>query len=441
MSVVDQPYEDEEAVISSEPQASFIAAKGLLEARCKAASIGYEERNGVNFDHVRVSMKAGRNTRTLVFASKETISRILAVPFEKYVFLGNLEAICSYTDGTIEAALRPVGVMQNYSFDFLLRRLFGVDGIGNQHSDSAKIELVPQQDGQPGIEISVASDHFCALSKLPARNRLTLKLNGCLVTTHDAALALLQKLAGSVLFQTDLVFNVPFALERERRIPLPPKRQNTQPSFGLIDLQYPQAQYDQAPLSLYSYARSATGMPLLQFLAFYQVIEFYFPIYSQSEAQRRIKAILKDPTFRGDRDPDIARLLASIQVNRSGAFGDERAQLRATMLECTDPGILRQFLVEDEDRKIFFQTKSKLLPCHVLPIATTAADLRADVAERIYDIRCKIVHTKSDSRDGSIELLLPFSPEADQLSNDIALVQFIAQKVLIASSTSLNMHT
>ena len=111
------------------------------------------------------------------------------------------------------------------------------------------------------------------------------------------------------------------------------------------------------------------------------------------------------------------------------------------MLECTDPGLLRQFLEEDEDRKIFFQTKSKIFPCHVLPIATAATDLRADVAERIYDIRCKIVHTKSDSRDGSVELLLPFSPEADQLSNDIALVQFIAQKVLIASSTALNMHT
>jgi hypothetical protein len=38
-------------------------------------------------------------------------------------------------------------------------------------------------------------------------------------------------------------------------------------------------------------------MPLLQFLAFYQVIEFYFPTYSQAEAHRKLKAILKDPPF------------------------------------------------------------------------------------------------------------------------------------------------
>jgi len=181
-------------------------------------------------------------------------------------------------------------------------------------------------------------------------------------------------------------------------------------------------------------------MPLLQLLAFYQVVEFYFPIYSQSEAQRRLKAILKDPAFRGDRDPDIARLLASIQVSRSGAFRDERAQLRATLMECTDPEPLHQFLERDEERKEFFQTKSKTLPYHRLALANTSADLRGDVAERIYDIRCKIVHTKSDSRDGAVELLLPFSPAAEQLAFDIELVQYVAQQVVIASSTPLNVH-
>ena len=52
----------------------------------------------------------------------------------------------------------------------------------------------------------------------------------------------------------------------------------------------------------------------------------------------------------------------------------------------------------------------------------------------MYDIRCKIVHTKNDSRDGDTELLLPFSTEADQLSFDIDLMQYIAREVLIAGS-------
>jgi hypothetical protein len=181
-------------------------------------------------------------------------------------------------------------------------------------------------------------------------------------------------------------------------------------------------------------------MPLLQFLAFYQVIEFYFPIYSQSEAQRKLRAILKDPTFRGDHDTDIARLLAAIHVSRTGAFGDERSQLRATLVECTDSDALRRYFEADSERKEFFLTKAKSLPYHKIPLANPSMDLRHDVADRVYDIRCKIVHTKTDSRDGSVELLLPFSQEAEQLSFDIDLVQHLAQLVLVVGSAPLNVH-
>ena len=175
-------------------------------------------------------------------------------------------------------------------------------------------------------------------------------------------------------------------------------------------------------------------MPLLQFLAYYQVLEFYFPIYSQTEAQRKLKTILKDPTFRGDRDADIGRLLSAIQISRGGGFGDERSQLRATLLECVDPTSLRQFLESGADRQEFYSAKTKVLQCHKIPLANPSVDLRADVAERLYDIRCMIVHTKSDAQDAETEPMLPFSKEADQLSYDIDLAQYLAQQVLIAGS-------
>lgn len=56
------------------------------------------------------------------------------------------------------------------------------------------------------------------------------------------------------------------------------------------------------------------------------------------------------------------------------------------------------------------------------------------MSKRIYEIRCKIVHTKADARDPEVELLLPFSKEADLLQFDIDLIQYVAQQVLIAGS-------
>lgn len=254
-------------------------------------------------------------------------------------------------------------------------------------------------------------------------------MSRCEISTHDQALALLKKSASSLFFQIDLLSDVAFGLVRERSPSL--RRPRKEPEAS--ELQYPRTEFDDAPITLYWYARSATGMPLLQFLAFYQVIEFYFPAYSRAEAQRKLKAILKDPTFRGDRDADIGRLLSAISVSRSGAYGDERSQLRSTILECIDQDLLREFLTCEPDRDEFYSNKAKTY--HKLPIANTSADLRGDVAERIYDIRCRIVHSKNASRDGEIELLLPFTREAEQLSFDIELVQYLAQQVLIAAGT------
>jgi hypothetical protein len=258
-----------------------------------------------------------------------------------------------------------------------------------------------------------------------------LKLSDCQVTTHDEALAVLKKTAGSFFFQIDMLSDVAMTLERERR---PPPRRVRKKVNLQTELQYPSTEFDEAPLSLYWYGRSASGLPLLQFLAFYQVIEFYFPAYSKAEAQRKLKAILKDPTFRGDRDADIGKLLAAIYVSRGGSFGDERSQLRATLTECVDPNSLRIFLESVPERKEFY-IKGKNQPYHKIPLANPAVDLRNDVADRLYDIRCKIVHSKNDSRDGEIELLLPYSKEAAQLFFDIDLVQYLAQWVLIAGST------
>ncbi len=179
-------------------------------------------------------------------------------------------------------------------------------------------------------------------------------------------------------------------------------------------------------------------MPLLQFLAYYQTIEYYFPAYSQAEARRKIRNILKNPAFRAERDTDVAKILLAAQVNGMG-YGDERSQLRATLNECLEPGALRAFLTDSEERAKYFSAKTDRLTDQKIQVKNPDADLRNDVADRIYDIRCKIVHTKSGGREGDVELLLPFSKEAELLYADIELMQFVAREILISASTPLRL--
>jgi hypothetical protein len=178
-------------------------------------------------------------------------------------------------------------------------------------------------------------------------------------------------------------------------------------------------------------------MPLLQFLAFYQVVEFYYPRFSNVEARKKLTSILKDPTFRSERDEHVDRLTSAIVVSRSGAIGDERSQLRSVINHCLDPDELRNFLQSDPDRESHFSGKNAKPKFHKIPLQNKSLDVRNDVSDRIYDIRCKIIHTKNEPRNGDMDLILPFSSEAELITHDIDLIQFIAKSVLVSTSAPI----
>jgi hypothetical protein len=49
------------------------------------------------------------------------------------------------------------------------------------------------------------------------------------------------------------------------------------------------------------------------------------------------------------------------------------------------------------------------------------------------------VHTKGEGSEGEVELLLPFSKEAELLFYDIELMQYVARKILVSASAPLSL--
>lgn len=414
----------------------FDKVRAQLESRCKAAGIKVEEDKafeGLNF--ISVHLPAGRDTQPIVLTNADRISQFLNIEFEKYVCLKTYLAICSYSDRVIEAAVRSQGAPSlPLLFPQLLQERIDTR-IGAQ--GTSHLEL----SNPVGTEKIVVGPGTQALQCLTGgsslgRARYSIRIEGVEVSRHDHAVEILERLANSLFFQIDLLRGMSLALVRRRALRFPTSRRAPGPPKPL---EFPKNEYDRDPISLYWYARGATGMPLLQFLAYYQTIEYYFPSYSQAEARRKIRNILKNPAFRADRDTDLGRILLAAGASGSG-FGDERSQLRATLNESLEPGALHEFLTDSEEKVKFFSTKTEGLTDKKLQIRDANVDLRNDVADRIYDIRCKIVHTKSGGREGDVELLLPFSKEADLLYADIHLIQFVAREVLVSASSPLRLR-
>ena len=219
--------------------------------------------------YATIYVQAGRGKRRLAVLNTGAANSILSVPFEKYRFLSGYEAICCYENKVIEAGLRTTRLPSRNLLDRLVRHLSG-----GEAAEQTAIELRPPKSLQarPTIEIGPCSPEFGALtgthSSLP---KITLKLKGARATQHDQALAELRSYGDSLFFQLDMMYGSTFILERERRFRPSSRRQFT------VELAYPVAHYNEEAMSLYWYAKSASDMPLLTYLAFYQSIEFYLP--------------------------------------------------------------------------------------------------------------------------------------------------------------------
>jgi hypothetical protein len=413
----------------------FESEKKQVIDRCKKAGIVATEVDGFDDDSLwlSVEMPSGRHTKKLLLTDEGETSSLLSIEFEKLCMLDDYMGICSYSDGIIEASVRPVSNMVSPMFIF--KRLFGDENVEGDNFEP--ITLIEEDDGESPLTISLGkpSEELIAFGRICAgwRSRFSIKISNSTARTHEKALRTLERLANSLFFQIDLKMGIPLILQRERQ-QLPIRRRG-RPSGVIDDLEFPSQEYDQQPMSLYWYAKSARGMPLLQFLAYYQVLEFYMPTYSNHEAIFKVRNILKDPRFSPEKDSQIARILASLRPNTRG-FGNERNQFEAVLRRCVSAEELRSFYTANRVREDYYAKDYKSIASQKIPLQNQTSDLLTETALRLYEIRCRIVHTKDDS-DQELKPLLPYSKEAGDLYEDIALIEFIATAVLVASSTAI----
>lgn len=420
-----------------------------LETKLKEAKISYEliaPENPEYPNRIIFDIPAGRekNDCFLVYR-EEPIDQALNCDFEKFRFIQGYEAIWSKEKGVIEAEISSVENPSRFFFNRLSELINKPEEKEDDEEEAEEITTISLpsfEDFQISMGYCTKEFAFLSLSRERgprSRNlkRITLKIENSKTSTHDNARDILEKIANSIFFQIDLSFEMPISLQTQREswIDRYNKRRRKQLFVDeSATISEPKYEYDSEPISLYWYAKESSQMPIFQYLAYYQTTEFYFPIYSSFEAKQKIQGIIKDPRFNPNKDTDITKIISTIQSNSGGkSFGNEREQLKATINSCTNNIELREFFSADQNRFDFFaDNKGRNLAKQKISVKNDTTDLVLEVSERIYEIRCRIVHSKAS--EGDFEVLLPYSTEVKKMNYDIELIEFIARKVLITSS-------
>lgn len=383
----------------------------------------------------------------MLFYKKEVLVDALACKFDKFNFIKGYEGIWSNELNIIEVEISSL----NISSRFFLDKLNRIINKPNENEDNVDDEditniILPSVNNFQ-ISIGICSDEFTLLSNSReqgprGRNmrRITLQIKNLSINTHDMSLDILEKIANSIFFQIDLAFEFPINLQTQRESWIDRRNKRMRKQMFVDEtatINEPKYEYDSEPIALYWYAKESVQMPIFQYLAFYQTVEFYFPIYSSFEAKQKIQSLIKDPRFNPNKDSDITKIISTIKLSGSNkSFGSEREQLKATISAATNNVELNEFFNADKNRFDFYsENKGNKISEQKISVKNKTADLVSEISERIYQIRCRIVHSKSS--DGNFDVLLPYSNEVKKLNFDIELIEFISRKILITSSRPL----
>jgi hypothetical protein len=364
----------------------------------------------------------------------DTADKLNKTDFEKYRFIQGYEAICSYEKGEIEAEIKPIRRLARRR---LLARISGksVQEINEKGKINLELEHKLEDGSKISLKLSNPSRLLATLLGHAYKEELglSLKITGLTISTNKAAVELLEKIANSLFFEIQIIHNESFILETHHDFPKLYRKRAVKPSLG-VKISFPKFQYHTDPLNLYWYALSASEMPLLQFLAYYQVIEFYFPMYSDKELQQELSNTLKDPLFSPDNSLHLEKLVRTIKATLGRGLANEEGQLCATIKGCIQEEDMRAFLKQEYVSK-FFAEDYKKLSIEGINEKNKELDLREQFGKSIYNIRCKVVHTKAEGFND--EPIRPFSKEEALLSVDISAVEFIARKTIIANRKKL----
>lgn len=360
------------------------------------------------------SVELNDEINEIIIENNKDIEFFMEEKIYEYAYIKNYNAIHCKENNYFEASI----VFNNWEL-FLRSQVndqqifLGAEKFSKENDFSVHI------DGCSNIEISnpskiykfMVSDFSIATIKIKNEKKLNIEK--------------IFDLINNISFQFDVIFNSSFCLEKPKEFKW----------FALTSKQKMRARkptffYDRRAISLYLYACSSSSFPLTQFLAFYQSIEVFFPKFTHEEIRNRMSSVLKSPDFQPDDNSDLDRLMAVVTGKKNGGFLDEKDQLKTVLSACISEDEIRK-IIKEENLIEYYENKKTWEKFPKIPVKGKES-LIPSICDRIYRIRCAIVHTKfSETGNNTI---LPFSDDETNIIKDISLLKKIAQQILIYTS-------
>lgn len=239
----------------------------------------------------------------------------------------------------------------------------------------------------------------------------------------------------SVLF--DYAYNTSHAFRamdewRFQRVPVRQKPFLYRPIYRNRNLRLPKVKYNSDIVRFYQMGVSSRE-PILQFLAYYQVLEYFFLRVSDQKLYAKISGRINDPSFITD-SSNLDKIIHDVENHKRTT--DEKEMFKIVLETFIDEGDLITLVKQYDDylgSKKY--TKKQYVFGEQVEVRPSEGHIFGNLAKRIKIVRNALVH--SSDRYERNQRHIPFSETTEMVQIEIPILQYLAEKVIIGSAENL----
>lgn len=193
-------------------------------------------------------------------------------------------------------------------------------------------------------------------------------------------------------------------------------------------------QYEHAGVAQYMAGLDDSLNPLVRFWSFYQVLETFFGVFMQKEVLLRVAQEMKKPGFSAHNDQDVMDVVRIASGVVGGA--PERDSLKACIKAVETPEDMAELIESLSLDQLATAPQKGGLSARLVRVSEGRISLD-DLADRIYDIRCRIVHS-GGGVGRTEESLFPGHHLEGAVEAELPIIQRLAEGCLDGTSAPLH---
>lgn len=260
---------------------------------------------------------------------------------------------------------------------------------------------------------------------------LTIKVYNLSEQSIQSAVRRSSRVIENCLFQLSYLRDVALWLADEwpyKRLPRTRAFRFTEP-FRRDQIPLGEVNFNSDIIRFYEFGMS-TDIPESRFLAFYQVLEYYFVSTSNERLHEKLSNRIKDPRFTLT-SSNLDRLVFDVIKHRHET--DEAEMLKNVLEKFVDETELIAF-IKAYEKHLGETIYSKRHTVFGVPVEIRLEEghVFGNVAKHIKEIRNALVHS-TDKYERRVRHV-PFTKTTEKIAQDIPLIKFLAERVIISSA-------